>query len=103
MLWPACSAGALVVCFDSTALSRKGLRPVSCVLSVLLEMVASLFGVLLSCRHPVALRHDGSRARWCALLAGRLLLLLVVARSMLLFDLHCAGLVTVVGVSIFVL
>ena len=77
-------------------------RFASLVLSELL-VVASLFGVLFSCWRPAALRHDGGHARWCALLAGRLLLLLQVAWSMLLCDLHCAGLVTVVGVSIFVL
>ena len=77
-------------------------EPSSYVVSVFLKMVASLFDVLVSCWRPVVLRHDGGHAQQCALLAGCPPRLLEMARSMLLFGLHCAGLAAIVGLSIFV-
>ena len=65
-------------------------------------MVALLVWVLFGWRLLVALWHGGGYARRCALLARRLLRLLVMAQAMLLYELPCAGLATVVGVSMFV-
>ena len=77
-------------------------EPSSCVVSVFLQMVASLFDVLVSCWHPTVLRHCGGHAHRCALRSGCPLRLREMARSMLLFDLHSVGLAAIVGVSIFV-
>ena len=61
--------------------------PASSAISVLLEMVATLVGVLFSWWRLVALRHVACHSRLCTLPAGRLLHLSLMAQSMLLYDL----------------